>query len=181
MESLQKKYLPVPADHSILMALLISFGILLSSCGYRFAGSGNLPPDIKAVHIEIFQNSTAEIGAEHIFTNDLVFEFTRNGNPPVSREDADGVITGRIDSMQIQTISRKGQITSLERRLTALLSIKLTDRNGRVIWSESDISYDEAYGVFSEKVATDYAKRIAVQEISKRIAEDIYNRLTDEF
>lgn len=165
----------------MLMFLLISFGILLSSCGYRFAGSGHLPPNIKTIHIEIFQNRTAETGSEHIFTNDLIFEFTRNGNPPVSREDADAVLTGSIDSMRIETISQKGQVTSLERRITALLNAKLTDKNGRIIWSDSDISYDEAYTVFSEKVATDYSKRIAVKEISKRIAEDIYNRMTDEF
>ena len=46
------------------------------------------------------------------------------------------------------------------------------------LWSGNGITDEETYGVLSEKAATEYGKRAAIQTLSRRIAEDIYSRLT---
>jgi len=155
--------------------------ITMTSCGYRFSGQGSLPKDIKSIHIAIFENRTREIAAEHIFTNDLISEFTKNRIKITNREKADALLTGVIETMRINTISRKDSITSLERRIIAGVSISLTDPNGNTIWSDSNIFENETYNIMTEKSDTTYGKKSAIHSISKRIAEEIYDRLTQKF
>lgn len=163
------------------MVILAAAVLAIISCGYRFSASGRLGENISTVSVNMLENRTAETGVENIFTNDLIFEFTKNGNTIVESDAADAVLSGTIDAMPIETVSYRGQITSLERRITAFVSLQLSDRNGRVIWSANGVSWDETYGILSEKVATDYNKREAIRALSKRLAEDVYYRITDKF
>ncbi len=161
---------------SVLLAIL-----LLSACGYRFTGGGKLPFDIQTIYVEIFQNRTAETGAEVAFANDMSYELSRNGYAIADREKADAVLSGEITSVSISTASRRGQITSLERRVTATVNIRITDKNGKELQNLQGISQSEVFSVTSESSTDDYNKRLTLERISRRIAEETYARMTDEF
>ncbi len=158
--------------------LMLAAAVLLCGCGYHFAGTGVLPGNVRTIGVAIFENRTAETGVEHFFTNDLIYEMTRNGMNVSGTAGADAVFTGIIESLNIDTVSRKGLITSLERRIRATVSVRLENKNGDLLWSGNGITDEETYGVLSEKAATEYGKRAAIQTLSRRIAEDIYSRLT---
>ena len=156
--------------------------IFCLGCGYRFTGSGNFPAGVKTVFITILKNHTSETGVENVFTNDLIYEFTRNRKGALDGMDkADAILLGVIESMSIETISRKGISTPLERRVAVAVSLKLKDRKGKVIWSVESISAKEVYNVASDKIATEKNRRDAISALSKRVAEKVYNRLTDNF
>jgi hypothetical protein len=57
----------------------------------------------------------------------------------------------------------------------------LTRSDGRVIRSIPGISDYEAYNVAADKQATEMNKRRAIETLSKRLAEKIHNRLTEDF
>ncbi len=157
-------------------------GVFFSACGYRFSGSGNLPSGVQTVFIEVLKNRTVETGYENTVTNDLIYEFTRNGRVVEKRRDnTDAILTGVIESENVRTISRQGQLAPLERRVQIAISLKLTDRDHRVIWSRSGISDSEAYDVGANNQITEQNKRHALEILSKRLAETAYNRLTDNF
>lgn len=163
------------------VARLIAAVLVLAACGYRFAEKGNLPGDNRTVFVSIFVNRTLETGIEHIFTNDLIFEFTRHGQAVVRPEKADAVLEGVIQSMRLETVSYRGELAALERRIVATLGLRLRGRNGDIIWSLPAVSEAETYGIMEEKAATDYNKRRAIQAISERLAENIYSQMTGEF
>ena len=76
--------------------------LFFSACGYRFAGSGNLPGGIQTVAIEILENRTTETGLENTITNDLIYEFSRKGRRvQKDSKKADAVLTGVIVSERI--------------------------------------------------------------------------------
>ena len=157
-------------------------GVLFSAGGYRFSGSGSLPSGVQTVFIEVLKNRTVETGYENTVTNDLIYEFTRNGRVVEKRRDnTDAILTGVIESEHVRTISRQGQLAPLERRVQIAISLKLTDRDHRVIWSRSGISDSEAYDVGANNQITEQNKRHALEILSKRLAETAYNRLTDNF
>ena len=164
-----------------LVLILAVAALSTAACGYRFSASGRLGENITTVSVNMLENRTAETGIENIFTNDLIFEFTKNGNTISERDTADAVLSGTIDAMPIETVAYRGQVLAIERQITAIISLRLSDRKGRVIWSANGISGSEAYGILPEKVATDYNKRAALSVISKRIAEEVYTRITDKF
>lgn len=154
--------------------------VFISACSYKFAGGGALPGGIGSVSMSILKNRTSEIGVENIITNDLIYEFSRNKKVR-SQNDADAILSGIVKSVRIGTISRKGQNESLERRVEVAVDLELTNRDGNIIWFVKGISEDEAYTVASDKLKTEQNKREAISVLSKRLAERIYNRLTDDF
>ncbi len=159
---------------------ILCFLVFLSACGYRFAGGGSLPSGIKTVCVTILVNRTSETGVENTFTNDLIYEFARHGKI-ASIDKADALLSGVVKSMSIETISHSGAHTSLERRVKFTLDLKLTDNHGKIIWSKS-VSGNEAYDVVSDnKLTTEQNRRSAISTLSERLAEKVYNRLTEDF
>ena len=156
--------------------------MFFSSCGYRFVGSGAFPAGIKSVCIPILENRTSETGVENILTNDLIYEVTRDKKVALtSRDKADALLSGVIKSMRIDTISRKGTHSSLERRVRVTVDLKLTGPDGTVIWFAKDVSANEAYDVMPDKLATEQNRRDAISVLSKRLVERLYGRITGDF
>lgn len=165
----------------VAVLLTVIAGFLFSACGYRFAGGGDLPASVKRVSIAVLENKTAESGIENIITNDIIYEFIRNGRIAAKADDADAYLTGTIESANDEAISRQSAQTSLERRITVILSLKLKDKSGKIIWSRKGIASDQAFAVTADKNETEKNKRTAIELLSKRLAENAYNRLTDNF
>jgi len=169
------------APHKTVWILLILWAFF-SACGYQFAGGGNFPAGITSVSINMFENRTAETGVENVFTNDLIYEVTRDKKVALtSTNTADAILVGVIASMRTDTITHKGAYTSLERRVAVSVDLKMEDRNGRVIWTAKGVSANEVYDVASDKQTTEQNRRTAISTLSKRLAETIYHRLTEDF
>ena len=156
--------------------------LFFSACGYRFAGSGKLPGGIQTIAIDIFKNRTTETGLENTITNDLIYEFTRKGRSvQKNSKKADAILTGVIESERISTISRQAQQSALARRVEITVNLKLTGSDGGVKWSASNVSAFEDYDVSTDRQVTDINKRKAIENLSKKLAERVYNRLTEDF
>lgn len=153
---------------------------LSTACGYRFSGSGDLPTGVSAVFITIFENRTLETGIENVVTEDIIHVFVRN-NRAASRENADAILSGVVRAVKTETISRAGQHTAIERRVTVSVDLRLTDVDGREIWSAKSVSASEAYEVASNKLETEQNKHEAISVLSRRLSEKIYHRLTSNF
>jgi len=194
--------------------IIFLFLMIVSACGYKFTGGGSFPAGIKSICVVTLENRTSETGAENIFTNDLIYEVTRDNKAvlttkdkadallsgiiqsmnietisrkaaysSLSKDKADALLSGIIQSMNIETISRKAAYSSLslERRVTITVDVKLTNPDGRVVWSAKDVSANEAYDVMPDKLATELKRRDAISALSKRLAQKLYARITDNF
>ena len=161
---------------------VILLGLFFSACGYRFSGGGSLPAGITSISVEMFENRTGETGVENIITNDFIYEFTRHEQVVVTGSDrADAIFSGVVQSISERAISHTGDYTSNERRVKLKVDLQLTDKSGEVIWSAKNVSEKEAYQVLSDKQSTERNKRDAIETLSKRLAENIFNRLTAGF
>lgn len=158
--------------------------LLLTACGYHFAGSGSFPAGVSRIFITILENRSAETGAESLFTNDLIYEFTRNRKESLvqERSSADAILTGAIVSLSVENISRSTVSTAVERRVTGTLNLRLESSDGRVLWSSGNIVERQAYAVVAgNKTATDQNKSDAIAVLSSKLAESAFNRLTENF
>ena len=158
--------------------------VFLFSCGYHFAGGGSFPAGVTRIFITMLENRTAETGVESTFTNDLVYEFTRNRKESLAKErsTANGILTGTIVRLSVQNVSRSSVSTAIERRVTGVLTLQLESPEGRVLWKSGSIVERQAYEVVSEsKTATDQNKSDAIAELSKKIAESAFSQMTDNF
>lgn len=165
-----------------VILLCICICMAFSACGYRFSGSGELPGGVETLNITVFENRTGETGFESYIANDLIYQFTRfDSRRLTDRATADACLTGTVKSVRSVTISHQSANTSAERRLQAILSVKLTASDGRLLWSDNAISAYETYAVSPDKAQTEKNKKSALATLSSRVAERIYYRLTDNF
>jgi outer membrane lipopolysaccharide assembly protein LptE/RlpB len=165
-----------------LAAALIGVVLSLTACGYRLAGVGRLPGGVNTVAVTMLGNRTTESGVETTMTNALIDELTRRRQDMVvSVDEADAVLSGTINGLTIETLSRSATLIAVERRLVVTASITLTDRQGNILWEDRQLRAEQAYPVASSRAATDTNRRLAVGQVAQRLAEYVYERLTDAF
>jgi outer membrane lipopolysaccharide assembly protein LptE/RlpB len=166
------------------IGLLLLLAALLSACGYRFAGSGDFPDGVNTIFIEVLENRTSTIGVERTVTNQLIFEFSKQRESSLvsDRETADAILTGSINSIATQTISRVDTAVANEREVVMSIDLRLIKKDGgSVIWAARGLSDREAFDVDPVKTETDRNEELAIARLSERISERVFNRLTDDF
>ena len=163
--------------------LLVGLLPVLWSCSYRFSGSGSLPSGIMKIYISVIENRTSVAGIEKYITDGLINEFIMRRKDVLSRqEEAEGILSGSIDSIQDTPIAHSSQSVTTQRRVVLGLALKLVDQKGKTIWAVNGINANQSYKVINtDQTLTDQNKNNAIQILSKRLAEKVYNRLTDDF
>jgi len=156
--------------------------VAVAACGYQLKGAGLSPPEgVRTISVTVLENRTSESGIETFFTSDLAYEFTRSKVlRVVDKDTADAVLSGTVESMGVETISHTASYGSGERRVTITLNLTLMSRDGRVLWSDTAISDQEAFEVFG-KLVTEKNRRAAIEAISERLAEKVHNRILQDF
>ena len=165
---------------SFIIILLV---VLCSACGYRFAEQGGFPGDTERLFVKVLENKTQETGVESIVTNALLAELTLRKTDELASgfDDADVVLSGVVDLVTIVTISVSKPDVADERRVTVSVDLKLTKKDGRIVWAANDLTDFEAYLVDTDTERTDANRRNAIRVLSKRIAERAVNRFSDDF
>jgi len=165
-----------------LLFALIATG-LLTGCGYRLAGRGELPGNTQTISVRMLENRSSETGVETLITNALINELNRRRRGSVVNADrADAVLAGTIESITWDTVSHSGINTASERRVYATISLTLTDRSGKVLWKRTGLTGEQAYTVVNDnKSATEFNRRQAISILAGQVAENVYRRLTDNF
>ena len=166
----------------IILAVLL-IGVLLCACGYRFAQEGGFPGDTQRLFVKVLENNTQETGVENIVTAALLSELTlRKTNALASGfNDADVILSGVVNHVTIVTISFLTTDVADERRVTVTVDLKLTQKDGGVVWLTKGLSDFEAYRVDMDKEQTDANRRAAIRVLSKRMAEKAVNRFSNDF
>ncbi len=161
----------------LLMAVLLIHG-----CGYKFVGGGQLPAGVKTVAVVMFENRTGETGLESTMTNYLNYEFTRNGVKVTSNQDrADAVLTGTIKSASVETVSYRGDQTTVENRVAVVVSARLKSRDGVELWAVDNMTERETYKADTDNTTVVTNKRSALTTLCKKMAENFYGRMTEDF
>jgi outer membrane lipopolysaccharide assembly protein LptE/RlpB len=160
----------------------LTLEILLVACGYRMAGPGQLPGESKTLAVTMLVNRSGESGLEAKVTNALLDEITRrHENMLVPEGRADAILSGTIDKLSTRTAARSGTLTAAERKVVISISLTLKDRTGEVLWQGSQITAEQAFPVAETKPQTESNRRAAINQVTQRLAEYAYERLTDSF
>ena len=169
-------------DHIVLTIVVGSCLLLAVACGYNLAGGGSLPAGVQTVFVELFENRSNEIGIENTFTNDMVNEILLNRKQALAtRDQAESILKCTIVSLSSNTISQTSAGRATERRLVVVVDAELVDRQGSVIWSAGKIRSYEPFDVGVSEAETAQNRSVALQELSERMAESVFNRLTEDF
>lgn len=164
---------------ALALVLAVTAGM---SCSYKFSGGGALPGGATSVFISIFENRSSETGIENMITNDLVYEMTRNGQQVVSNSDeGDSVIHGVVKSVSEETATSNVNRASLESRVIVVVDIVMESREGDKIKSLDDVLVKQVYTTDADNQVNLNNRKEALIILSKRLSENVYSRLTEDF
>ncbi len=175
MPSRQKKYFPF-----VILLLLL---LLISGCGYRLRGTGELREDLRKVAILPFANKTIEGRVENDLCDALVGEFARSKNlQVVAAVDADLLITGTIAAIENYAISYSPDDKTYEYRVIMTIDVVATEaRSQQVFWRRSAMQEVEEYKAVDEPLTIDRRKQAALKRASQVLAENIHDGLFTDF
>ena len=171
------------SNKSKYITLIFLIAWLSGSCGYHLREQGGFPGDTERLFVKVLENKTQETGVEAIVTEALLNELTLRKTNQLARgiDDADVVLSGAVDLVTILTISEGKPDVADERRVTVTVDLKLTKKDGSVVWTARGLSDFEEYFVEDDTERTDANRRNAIGVLSKRIAERTVNRFSDDF
>lgn len=164
------------------LALLLLLCLLLPACGYRFAGAGRLPGGAETISVLMLKNDTPEIGIQSRLNSDISYEVTRRDSRRITRpENADLLLSGVVKTVRDTDIAHTGTSTASQRRVTVRVDMQLARPDGDVLWRSKGLSDYEAYDVGTDQDETAQNRQSAVEKLSRRLAETIYNSITTDF
>lgn len=166
-----------------LAVLAVLWAVLLAGCGYAVNQSGQMPGNVKSIYVNVFENLTSEAGLETMIATSIVSQISRfdAGQVTASIEQADAVVKGSIRATASQSIARHGINVAAERLAVLYVDVQLVDKDGMVLWQVRNLSDSEPYLVFDDKINSESSKYNAYGIIAARLAEQIYNQMTDKF
>lgn len=164
--------------------LLALLALTLAGCGY--SASRLLPAQYRTIYVEAFDNKipiTREFDEkagyitnipqlEEKTTQGVIDRFLFDGNLRVTNEPAtaDLLLTGELRDFYRQPLRRTDDSTVEEYRLNLTASVRLRDREGKVILEEPNLVADSTYflsGALSrtetaavDDLVTDFSRRV---------------------
>lgn len=170
--------------NALLTAICLTMILALSACGYSFrGGQNNLLPDVRAIAIPVFKNNTAELRIERIFTDQLIYQFTKSQMVRIVPEaDADAVLRGTITGALVDDVALTTDETSRERRITVTVAAKLTRTdNGQVLWQNPGLAQNRKFSVGGSPQVTDANKQEAVIELADAMMQTLHDNVLENF
>lgn len=166
------------------------FGLVLgilaaisTGCGYHFAGQGELPGGVDRIAVNVLVNRSSVSDIESMVTNALVSEINSRRRKAIAKGgEAQATLAGTIDSITWDTVSHRGVNTAAERRVYIVISLALSDTDGKVLWKRARLTAEQAYTVIDgDKPATENNRRQAIDLAAQRVAETAYQQMIDNF
>jgi outer membrane lipopolysaccharide assembly protein LptE/RlpB len=170
-----------------LLLSLVTFTMVLFSCGYRLSGSGTLLPEgTRTIAVPAFINNTYEPYIDVEVTRAVTDEFIADGRLRVADvEVADVVLRGNVVKYEVTALSYTPGSVVQQYRVRITVNARLEDRRGnKVLWKENNIEsvfisdYPVTIGNIQE---TKVAKEASIKKASQDIAWTLRSRVLEGF
>jgi len=150
--------------------------ILLNSCSINYSFTGaSVSPDVKSYSIYNFTYRTSLVNPTltDYFVDQLRDKFTRQTSLDSKTEGGDLEFEGSITGYDVKPISIKSDNQAAANRLTIKINVKFTNNKNHEQDFEQEFSY---YYDFDSDIILSDVEQTAVEDIVKKIIEDLYNK-----
>jgi len=175
------KIFPQVVKSSLLILLPL---LILAGCGYHFSGGEEEKlPHLRTFFVEGFVNKTSEAYAGNIVRSAFINRFVQEGRFQLteSRDKADVICRGSVNSIQISPLSYKSSNLAAEERMTVGMSVIFEERaSGRLIWENRAVTGTGDYLV-ANMALTEKNRKNALLKLAGDSAERAYQMMMSNF
>lgn len=156
-----------------MLAMAVS---LLSGCGiYSFTGA-SIPPEMKTVSVQFFENN-APLVVPYLsqqFTENLKTRIRNQSRLSLVRTDADANFEGRITDYRITPAAIQGNERAGLERLSITVSVKYTNVLNSELNFEQSFTRFKDFSTASKPLQAQ--EQELVKDINEQLTEDIFNK-----
>lgn len=160
--------------------------LILSGCGYHPAGSpAHLPTTVHTLAVPVFRNTTQSYHTEIAFTQAIVRELSSRTPYRLQtsdQADTDATLQGTITGFQMNPLtynSRTGESSSF--LITIRASVKLVDRNGKVLYQNGSYLFRQQYETTEDLATFIQEDSPAVQRLARDFARSVVSDILESF
>jgi outer membrane lipopolysaccharide assembly protein LptE/RlpB len=174
----------------IIYCLALAVSFLPSGCGYRLTNEAQTPSLIagKTISIPMWRSKSYRPNLETILTGSLVDEFAlRSGGMVVAEDAAELLLTGTIVSYATAPVSFTAADQVREYRATMTVDATLAEkRSQKVLW-KGILSASQDYQAINDptlqnRIALQQdSEDVALREISRKIAQQLFQKMEENF
>lgn len=154
---------------------ILIFVALLSGCSVKYSFTGaSIPPEAKTVSVQLFQNIAPQVNPtlSNYFTEELKNAFMTQTKLLMVNDFGDFAFSGQITNYSVAPISVQSNEVAAQNRLTISVKVKFVN----VVEPKS--SFDKTFTQYEDYDSNQSFTQVEdqlMQEIVKKIIEDIYN------
>jgi TolB-like protein len=164
------------------LGALLLLSIFLAGCGYTPRG---LSPGIgvSTLYIQPLGNRTAEPFLDSMLTNDLIMWFSRDRHLRLvaGAKEAEAVLSGDVVSYNRTSVAynRRDKIQEYRSEMRVNANLRRVS-DGKILWKDSVFWNEESLNSADRSRQDDFETE-AMRKISQRLAEQIYQRIQENF
>ncbi len=151
--------------------------MLLSGCGYRFAGNGiDLPDGVENLHLALIENRTKEPYLDSVLTESLTFRLARQHNLQLveNPQNADAILSGEVIQYSLHASAYDKDDAIQSYRVTVKVTAKLSRvSDGKLLWRGASVRFDDFVSSGADITTEEGLERETLRRVADRIAEDL--------
>jgi outer membrane lipopolysaccharide assembly protein LptE/RlpB len=169
------------------LAAPLAFVLALTGCGYHTANSAvHLPKTVHTLAVPTFANHTQSFHTEVAFTNAVIREFTSRTPYKVLATDkpdaGDAILEGAVNTYQVIPLEYNVQTgQSASYLITINASVKLLDRDKRVLYENKTYTFRQQYQTSQDLVSFIQEDPAAIQRLSRDFAQALVSDILESF
>ena len=137
--------------------LSLALATVITGCGYHAATSGrssHLPQSVRSIYVPEFGNKTASYNLDQLLTQQVVRELEARTKYKVVLSASENVDATLVGIVLAQSTSPLTYDSTTRRASSALVTVtarvRLTDRNGKVLYENPSYLFREQYQISRE-------------------------------
>jgi outer membrane lipopolysaccharide assembly protein LptE/RlpB len=176
--------------YRIIFCLVLSLSCILSGCSYHLASEEQTPSLTagKTIAIPMWQSKSYRPNLEAVLTGSLVDEFAlRSGGMVVAEDAAELLLTGTIVTYATTPLSYTSADQVREYRATMTVDATLTEKRTQKILWKGTLSASQDYPANinlaqQNRISLQQdSEEAALQEISRKIAQQLFQKMSENF
>ena len=164
------------------IATLILVLAFLGGCGYHAVAARDPLSGANGVNVVTFANKSYQAGVEAVLSRCLVDELAlRTGGKVLSGDQAQLELTGTVLSYTSAAVSYTAQDVIREYRLSIKVESTLRERSTQKVLWKGELTEDQVYPVNVNLALQFNAETAAAEKISRRLSQDIWQKIGERF
>jgi TolB-like protein len=164
---------------------ILLFSCLLAGCGYRVAGTANLlPTDIHTIAVIPFRNVSIQYKLSDYLAESVSREMITRTHYKIIADPAaaDAVLSGAVANMfSGASVSDPISGRSTGAQVTVQIQVKLTDKNGKVLFERPNVEFRERYEISVVPGQYFDESQAALQRLSVDVARTVVSSILNNF